>query len=78
MAIPICPGITYTMGGIAINGHGRVLRPDGSVITGLYAAGSTTGGLEGGGRVGYVGGLVKAGVMGLRAGEHVAQARAGA
>jgi fumarate reductase flavoprotein subunit len=74
MAIPICPGITYTMGGLAIDGYGRVLRPDGSVVAGLYAAGSTTGGLEGGGRVGYIGGLVKAGVTGLRVGEHVAQA----
>ncbi len=32
------------MGGIAIDGHGRVKRPDGSVIGGLYAAGGTTAG----------------------------------
>ena len=48
-AIPICAGITNTMGGIAIDGHGRVKRPDGSTIAGLYAAGGATGGLEGGG-----------------------------
>jgi hypothetical protein len=71
-AIPICAGITNTFGGIAIDGHGRVKRPDGSVITGLYAAGGATGGLEGGGALGYVGGLIKACVFGLRAGEHAA------
>ena len=48
-AIPICAGITNTMGGIAIDGQGRVKRRDGSAIAGLYAAGGTTGGLEGGG-----------------------------
>ncbi len=71
-AIPICAGITNTMGGIAIDGHGRVKRPDGSAIAGLYAAGGTTGGLEGGGALGYVGGLIKACVFGLHAAEHVA------
>ena len=72
-AIPICPGITNTMGGIAIDGHGRVRHPDGSTIAGLYAAGGCTGGLEGGGDVGYVGGLIKACVFGLRAGEDAAR-----
>ena len=71
-AIPICAGITNTMGGIAIDGHGRVKRPDGSAIAGLYAAGGTTGGLEGGGALGYVGGLIKACVFGLRVAEHAA------
>ncbi len=72
-AIPICAGITNTMGGIAIDGHGRVRRPDGSTIDGLYAAGGCTGGLEGGGALGYVGGLIKACVFGLRAGEDAAR-----
>ena len=72
-AIPICAGITNTFGGIAIDGHGRVRRPDGSVIDGLYAAGGCTGGLEGGGALGYVGGLIKACVFGLRAGEDAAR-----
>ncbi|HEY1342256.1 MAG TPA: FAD-dependent oxidoreductase [Bryobacteraceae bacterium] len=71
-AIPICAGITNTMGGIAIDGHGRVKRPDGSAIAGLYAAGGATGGLEGGGALGYVGGLIKACVFGLRVAEHAA------
>ena len=74
-AIPICAGITNTMGGIAIDGHGRVKRPDGSAIAGLYAAGGATGGLEGGGALGYVGGLIKACVFGLRTAEHAASRR---
>jgi fumarate reductase flavoprotein subunit len=77
IAIPICAGITYTMGGIVVDGDGRVLRSDASPIDGLYAAGTTTAGLEGptgGGHVGYIGGLVKA-VFGLRAAEHAATAR---
>ena len=74
-AIPICAGITNTMGGIAIDGHGRVKRPDGSIIAGLYAAGGATGGLEGGGALGYVGGLIKACVFGIRVAEHAAGAK---
>jgi fumarate reductase flavoprotein subunit len=46
LAIPICAGITNTMRGIAIDGYGRVKRPDGSPIAGLYAAGGSMGGLE--------------------------------
>lgn len=72
MAIPIVAGITYTMGGILVDGSSRVLRRDGSIIEGLYAAGSTTGGLEGGERAAYIGGLTKAGVQGLLAAEHIA------
>ena len=72
-AIPICASITNTMGGIAIDEHGRVKRPDGSAIAGFYAAGGTTGGLEGGGALGYVGGLIKACAFGLRVAEHAAE-----
>jgi fumarate reductase flavoprotein subunit len=74
-AIPLCAGITYTMGGIAIDGSGRVLRPDGSVIDGVYAAGTTTGGVEGGPNAGYVGGLVTSGATALAAAEHIAEHR---
>jgi fumarate reductase flavoprotein subunit len=59
-AVPLCAGITYTMGGIAIDPDGQVLRPGGGTLDGLYAVGATTGGLEGGSEVGYVGGLIKA------------------
>jgi fumarate reductase flavoprotein subunit len=74
IAIPLCAGITHTMGGIVVDGHGCVRRPDGSTIAGLYAAGTTTAGLDGGlagGGISYVGGLVKS-VFGLCAAEHAA------
>lgn len=70
-ALPIAPGITYTFGGIAVDGDSRALREDGTPIEGLYAVGSTTGGLEGGERAGYVGGLIKAAVTGLLAAERI-------
>ena len=72
-AMPMCAGITYTMGGIRVNEHARALRADGTPIEGLYALGSSTGGLEGGPAVGYTGGLAKSGVTALIAAEHVAE-----
>ena len=72
---PACAGLTYTMGGVRINGDAQVLRADRSVIPGLYAAVATTGSLEGGPAVGYVGGLIKALTFGLLAAEHVAGGR---
>ncbi|WP_374063825.1 FAD-binding protein [Cupriavidus sp. DF5525] len=70
-AFPAVAGITYTMGGIAIDADARVLKPDGDVFPGLYAVGCATGGLEGGPNKGYVGGLVKSSVTGLRAAEAI-------
>jgi fumarate reductase flavoprotein subunit len=72
MAIPICPGITYTMGGIAIDAHAQVLDEAGAPIPGLFAAGSATGGIEGGKGAAYIGGLIKAGSFGLLAAERIA------
>ena len=68
-------GITYTMGGVAIDGGARVRHRDGGVVAGLYAAGSVTGGHEGGPGVGYTGGLMKALAFGLLAGETIGKAR---
>ncbi|MBR0149739.1 MAG: flavocytochrome c [Synergistaceae bacterium] len=51
-AIKVTPGIHHTMGGLKIDGRTRVLRGDGSVIEGLYAAGEVTGGVHGGNRLG--------------------------
>jgi fumarate reductase flavoprotein subunit len=77
-AVPLCAGITFTTGGIAIDAHARVLRASGEPIAGLYAAGSCTGGLEGGPGAHYLGGLMKAAVFGLVAAEHIAvSAKAG-
>jgi fumarate reductase flavoprotein subunit len=72
--VHICPGITYTTGGIRIDTHSRVLRPDGSAIAGLFAAGTATGGLEGGPRTVYIGGLAMSTVTGMRAAETIAGA----
>ena len=72
LAIPACAGITYTMGGIRIDADARVRHPDGGAIPGLYAAGATTGGIEGGAWIGYTGGLSKAAVFGFRAANHAA------
>jgi len=74
--IPICCGITFTMGGLAIDTTGRVLKSDRQPIPGLFAAGSTTGGLDGGPNCGYVGGLIKGIVFGMLIAEHLAGAKA--
>jgi fumarate reductase flavoprotein subunit len=71
-ALPICVAITNCMGGIVVDGDGRVLDKSDKPISGLYAAGSTVGGLDGGPHAGYVGGLVKA-TIGLRAAEAIAK-----
>lgn len=71
LAIRLCAGVTYTFGGIAHDENGRVLDGSGRAIEGLFAAGATTGGLEGGPRNGYVGGLSKAAIFGLRAAEFI-------
>jgi fumarate reductase flavoprotein subunit len=74
-AIPLCTGVTGTMGGVVINEHAQALKPDGSVFPGLYAVGTPVAGLEGGRRAGYVGGVSKSFILGLLAGEHIAGAR---
>ena len=50
----------------------QALREDDSVIEGLYAVGAATGGLEGGPKIGYVGGLAKGGITGMAAATHMA------
>jgi succinate dehydrogenase/fumarate reductase flavoprotein subunit len=39
-AVQVVPGDLGTCGGVRADGHARALRPDGSVIAGLYAAGN--------------------------------------
>jgi hypothetical protein len=43
-------------------------------MNGLYAVGGSGGGIEGGPKAGYIGGLAKAFVTGLMAAEHAAEA----
>lgn len=58
VAIPIISGITFTMGGVAIDQRGRVVDKRGKPIGSLYAAGSTCGGIHGSPVTsGYLGGL---------------------
>lgn len=74
-AVPVCAGITYTMGGILTDAQARVLDAQEQPIAGLYAAGACTGGLEGGGAAaGYSGGLSKSSVFGMLAGEAIVAA----
>ncbi|MBQ7169140.1 MAG: flavocytochrome c [Synergistaceae bacterium] len=51
-AIKVTPGIHHTMGGLKIDGRTRVLKGNGEVIPGLFAAGEVTGGVHGGNRLG--------------------------
>jgi fumarate reductase flavoprotein subunit len=61
------------MGGVAVDENARVQHRSGAAIPGLYAAGGTIGGLEGGPVTGYSGGLAKALVFGKLAGETIAR-----
>ncbi len=73
-AVPMCAGLTFTMGGAAVDSGLRVLKGDNSPIPGLYAVGKSLGGLEGGAPAGYVGGISLPVITGLRAAEAIAQA----
>ena len=51
-AIKVSAGVHHTMGGVVINPSTEVLKEDGSVIPGLFAAGEVTGGVHGANRLG--------------------------
>lgn len=71
-ASPRVPTVHHTMGGVQIDLEGRVLRADGSVIEGLYAAGEVTGGIHGSNRLGG-NALVDIHVFGRTAGTNAAK-----
>ena len=71
--LKVVPGITFTMGGVLVNGRCEALNQSEKPIAGLYAAGDTIGGLMGGYRGGYTGGLMQAVVTGIFAGENAAR-----
>ncbi|MDL2217273.1 flavocytochrome c [Christensenellaceae bacterium OttesenSCG-928-M15] len=52
IATPRCPAAHHTMGGVQIDTSCHVLRPDGTIIEGLLAAGEITGDIHGGNRLG--------------------------
>ena len=54
-AMRIWPKVHYTMGGLRIDSQARVLKKDGSLMEGLFAAGEVTGGVHGAARLGSLG-----------------------
>ncbi|MBI4507885.1 MAG: FAD-binding protein [Chloroflexi bacterium] len=72
-AARITGALAHTQGGLKIDVHGRVLRPDGTPVPGLYAGGNTAVGLSGDTPDGYTSGngLLMAYVLGRIIGEHV-------
>ena len=68
----VAPAPHTSLGGVVIDVRGRVLRPDGSPIPGLFAAGEVTGGLHGLNRLGGNAGTETL-VFGKIAGESAAE-----
>ncbi|MEA2497586.1 MAG: hypothetical protein QOJ29_5497 [Thermoleophilaceae bacterium] len=66
VAVEVRAAITQTLGGLRVDTDGRVLRGDGSVVDGLFAAGGDVGGVATGG---YMSNLAAALVIGKRAAE---------
>jgi 3-oxosteroid 1-dehydrogenase len=73
-ALKVWPGDLGTMGGLLIDEHARVLRKDGSVIRGLYAAGNNTASVMGRTYPGAGSTIGPAMVFGMIAGRHAATA----
>lgn len=72
-AVACYPGDVGTVGGLLTDEHSRVLREDGSVITGLYAAGATSATVMGRVYPGAGATLGPAAVFGYIAGLHAAE-----
>jgi fumarate reductase flavoprotein subunit len=84
MRAPFCvakvmPGLFHTQGGVRVDAHARVIRPDGSPIVGLFAGGGVAAGVSGlSGAEGYASGngLLTAVGLGYLAGVTSAQVSA--
>ncbi|MEV6970114.1 FAD-dependent oxidoreductase [Hamadaea sp. NPDC051192] len=74
-AVRIYPGDLGTKGGLLTDADARVLRADGSVISGLYAAGNTTASVMGRTYPGPGSTIAPAMVFGYRAAQHAAAGR---
>jgi succinate dehydrogenase/fumarate reductase flavoprotein subunit len=72
-AVPVWPAVAGTTGGPRHDPRARVLRPDGSFVPGLYAAGAVS--LVFGHLIDFGGGLTDAMVFGRLAGRDAAAAR---
>jgi len=70
----ITGALVHTQGGLVVDVHARVCKPDGSIIPNLYAGGGSAAGLSGDTPEGYLSGngLLSAYGLGLIAGEHAA------
>lgn len=77
--IKVVPALFHTQGGLRVDGHARVLRTDGTPISGLYASGGAAMGISGHGASGYLAGngLLPALGLAFLAAEHVAGVVAG-
>ena len=66
--------LAHTQGGLAVDARARVVRADGTVIEGLFAAGGAAAGLAGRGGEGYLpgNGLAQSFALALIAGEQIA------
>lgn len=73
-AAPAAAGLTYTMGGIAVDACSQAQSTSGEPIRSLFAVGGASGGVEGGSPVAYVGGLSKAAATGWRAARTIVSA----
>ena len=73
MAVKLYPGDLNTKGGLVIDEYARVLRKDGSVIKGLYAAGNNTASVMGHTYPGPGSTIAPAGVFGYIGALHASQ-----
>jgi fumarate reductase flavoprotein subunit len=75
-AIRVTGALFHTQGGLQIDGHGRVLRPDGRPLPNLYAGGGAARGVSGPAVTGYLPamGLSTAVTFGRLAGRAAARA----
>lgn len=55
-AVKIVPALFHTQGGLVVDEHARVLRPDGTSIRGLFASGGAAMSISGHGAAGYLAG----------------------
>lgn len=74
-AVRVVPALFHTQGGLVVDEHARVTKPDGTPIAGLYASGGAAAGISGHGAAGYLAGngLLPALGLAFLAAEHVAE-----
>lgn len=74
-AVRVVPALFHTQGGLVVDEHARVTKPDSAPIIGLYASGGAAAGISGHGAAGYLAGngLLPALGLAFLAAEHAAQ-----